>query len=294
MSRYGESMATNRHRTSRYWATILTVATVGAVLTVITARETYDLEQEALKANFLSLAEYRAESCAQAIRKRSEVLGSIRSLYDSSDDVSRDEFGLFVEPCLARLEGIRWLAWIPAVSASQRQQHELAARREGIEKFQIVEKDGQGRLVRASDRAHYLPLYFIEPHTDNSDLMGFDLATHETTAAVLRQACDTGRIHTAILPANAQAPGAAPCMSIFAPVYDRAGIAFTAKGRRENLKGYVHGVFDLSVVLEEALQMLKRVDIHVCLHCETAGRRQPLQGHGVISELAQPNGAPAH
>ncbi len=44
MSGHGENMTTDRNRTSRYWATILTVAAIGAVLTVIAARETHDLE----------------------------------------------------------------------------------------------------------------------------------------------------------------------------------------------------------------------------------------------------------
>jgi signal transduction histidine kinase len=276
MGRHDENSAENRSRTPQRLASILVFAGIGIGLTTIFAFETFQLEQKAVRADFLALAEHRAEVCSQAICEGEEIIAALALLYEASNEVSRDEFGMFAQSYVSHFDGIRCLAWIPAIPASARAPYELAARRDGLERFQIVQKDNEGRLVRAPERARYMPLFFVEPYAGNAGLLGLDLATDRDAATLLQDSCDTGRTCVAMLPPRVDANETSLYMNIFSPVYDWAGITFTVTGRRENLRGYVFGVFDLKRVVEEALQMLRNVDTHIHLWHEAGGHRQLL------------------
>jgi CHASE1-domain containing sensor protein len=123
--------------------------------------------------------EATAKEYTSAIQKRIDLnllfLNSIGSFYNGSDNVTRGEFRIFVEPFLKQLAGIQAVEWIPLVPHSQRKLFEEIACKDGIADFQITEKQSQGRLVPAADRSEYFPVYFVEPYQCNASAMGFDL-----------------------------------------------------------------------------------------------------------------------
>src|SRR3989339_1598517 len=67
-------------------------------------------------------------------------LDSISSFYDGSDNVTRGEFRIFVEPFLKQLSCVQAIEWVPRVPYSQRNLFEEMAHKDGFTDFQITEK----------------------------------------------------------------------------------------------------------------------------------------------------------
>ena len=108
--------------------------------------------------------------------------------------MERHEFQTFVAGSLARLPGIQALEWIPRVPAAQRAAYEATAQRQGFPTFQITERNDRGKIGRATPRAEYYPVYYVEPRAGNESAMGFDLASDSLVRLpALQQARDTGR-----------------------------------------------------------------------------------------------------
>lgn len=288
MSEHDQHSPSIRVRTASPRASILAVAAIGVGLTTIFAFETFRLEQKAVRADFLTLAEHRTEVCSAAIREGEEIVKAVALLYEASNEVSRDEFGVFAQSYVSHFDGIRCLAWIPVVPNSARARYELAARRDGLERFQIVQEDEEGRLVQAPERAWYMPLFFIEPYAGNADMLGLDLARYEGISALVPQTRDTGQTSVVMLPTGWDANGTESYMNVFTPVYDHTGITFTASGRRANLRGYILGVFDLDLVVKEALQSLTSVHTHIRLWHEVDGCWRLLHDFQGSAEAPEP------
>ncbi|MCB1232525.1 MAG: PAS domain-containing protein [Verrucomicrobiae bacterium] len=101
-----------------------------------------------------------------------ESLESIRSLWDSSDEVEEGEFRIFVSRSLRQNQGMEWLAWLPEIDAGDRERWNTWAREEGIP---VLEPGiGEGEFVEG--RAY--PVLYVEPSPEEGlGNRGFNLAS---------------------------------------------------------------------------------------------------------------------
>ena len=189
-----------------------------------------------------------------------EVLHAVERFYASSAEVSRAEFHTFVSGALGRFPGIRALGWNPRVAAVDRAAVEQAAAAV-FPQFQFTELTADGRLVRAGERAEYFPAYFLEPYVGNQAVMGYDFSSEGVRREALQRARDTGRATvTGRVTLVQNFPHTAGVL-VLLPVYERG---FTAQpspsvaARREQLRGYVLGVFGLTEMLQSSLRDLSR------------------------------------
>jgi len=242
----------------RHHAGMLVVTSVGVVLTLVVCEETHKYEQKGATAEFVRLAENETEACEQAITDSLSVVESVRSFYDASVYVDRDEFTLFVTPYLARSTSIRRLEWIPFVPDEERSKFELLARRDGMEKFQFRDRAATGQLTRSPKRDKYYPMYYVEPYVGNEHVLGLDLADDPEIAKVLILACETGQAVVADAAKLKIDIGTESGARAFLPVYDNVGATFTAGGRRENLKGYIGAVLEIAEIVERAGEHLEQ------------------------------------
>jgi PAS domain S-box-containing protein len=182
------------------------------------------------------------------------------------DEVDRPGFREFVKPFLSRNLSIQALEWIPRIPDSQRKAYEKGAQLDGFPKFQITERKAQGEMVRASRRAEYFPVYFVEPYQGNESALGFDLASNAKRKEALTQSRDSGeRVATERI-TLVQETGEQFGFLIFLPVY-RKGVAVNSiVDRRKHLKGFVLGVFRVGDIVEKALTYLTREGIDVLLY----------------------------
>ena len=191
---------------------VLVVATTLLVLTTNWEKRRIQLEFERRVAGV-------AQSVRLGLDSYSESLGSIERLYASSVSVSRSEFRTFVERALKRRPGIQALEWIPRVPASERARAEAGARADGLAGFVFRERSPQGKMIEATVRDDYYPVYFVEPRAGNEAAVGFDLGSNSTRRAALDQARDTGEQVATARITLVQETGRQFGFLIFEPIY---------------------------------------------------------------------------
>ena len=232
---------------------LFVTACVGVVLTLGLACVVHDIQQRELAADFNSCVEHRVDAVKQTIAEVVSVSHAMVAFFNASNDVDRNEFTTCAEALLGNSSDIQALAWAPRVPHAERGGYEVAARRDGMEQFQIVVRNDRNQLKRAPRRREYSPVYYIEPFTANEHLIGLDLAADPTRRKLLKEAGERKEIR-ASRPMSLDAVTETPSgFMLFAPVYDQHGVDYTIEGRRKNLKGFIVAVFRYADLAEEAL-----------------------------------------
>jgi PAS domain S-box-containing protein len=184
--------------------------------------------------------------------------------------VSRDEFWIFTQPYLTRYPSIQALEWIPRVFSEEREKYEMQARQEGFTSFHFTERQEQGKMIPAGQRTEYFPIYYMEPYEGNEAAFGFDLASSSTRFATLTKSGETGQVLATSRISLVQEEGEQFGFLIFVPIYK--GQPQTSAERRDELKGFVLGVFRIDDIWEKAISYVnpENLGINIWLHDESA------------------------
>ena len=221
-----------------------------------------------------SALERHASPLAQALQHRLHtslnLLYALESLYATTPEVTRREFGTFVHRVFTRYPGLQALSWDRRVTDAERPAYEAQVRQEGDADFHITEWDAQGHRVRAAPRAGYVVVSYIEPLVGNEQAVGFDVASEPERRAALEQARDLGEPIATGRVRLVQGSGGHGGMLIFQPVY-RPGLPHaTVAERRAHLRGYLTGVFRIGDMVDAALEGYDRTHITLRIDDQTA------------------------
>ncbi|MBC8195942.1 MAG: CHASE domain-containing protein [Acidimicrobiia bacterium] len=187
------------------------------------------------------------------------TLATVDSLYAASNEVERDEFTTFVRHALEVRSGVQALEWIPRVGVDERGAYEDAARVDGFPDFAIRQRGPDGSLVPVDHRVEYYPVYFVEPLVGNEAAVGFDLASNLTRKAALIESRDSGREVATGRVTLVQEAEDQYAFLVFHPVYRNGSPTGTMLERRENLTGFVLGVYRIGEMLTRALDQTRMV-----------------------------------
>jgi len=254
----------------RYLPATLIVC-LGLFLTLTIFARVREWDAERTRTDFNRAAEERSSSLKRTISIKMLALDAIRSFYYGSVEVERYEFADFVRPLLDRLEGVQALEWVPRVPAERRAAYEAATiEKNGFRGFEITERDEHGTLIRSGRRAEYYPVYFVEPYAGNEAAVGFDLSSDTTRSEALERARDTGESVATARITLVQEKGEEFGFLVFLPVYMKGVALDTVESRRQNLVGFVLGVFRIADVVEKALAYLQPAGMDVLLCDNTA------------------------
>ncbi|MEB3340821.1 CHASE domain-containing protein [Okeania sp.] len=231
------------------WLTII----IGILLSGIGFTVVRNWESKKISIEFQSLALDKVDYIEDKIREEINVLLSLKSFYESSQEVNREEFKQFVSSFLARMPSIQALEWIPYVTAGEREKYELMAQKDGYSNFQFTQHNEAGKIVRANLKAEYFPVYFVEPYQGNEKALGFDLSSNSNRLAALEKARDTGEaIATAKIKLVEKTENTNGFL-IFQPIYQKQSINNSIADFRQNLQGFVVGVFSIENLFENYL-----------------------------------------
>lgn len=219
---------------------------------------------------FNQAAKYR-DSVHQSLADRLLKLSDFQAFYCSSTSVGRDEFASYAQFQLEHGPGIIAFWWIPKVPASQREEYEINARRDGLEAFQIWQPNEKGNMTTASYQETYFPVFYLAPYGGNESFAGYDLSTSALLKECLHQAGDTGRVVAidATTLINEGAKAVDDTILCLAPVYSSDKVSFTISGRRENLEGFIGGIFTLSDIIHHPTFTQGRFRVYVQVWNET-------------------------
>ena len=255
---------------TRWHAVTALVIGVGLIITIGSFFLVKQWGQDRLQARFETTASvYQALFTARLNLYISEI-ETIRRLFNSSDWINRDDFRSFVEPILVRFPDIQALGLIPRVPNDHRLGHELAARDDGLADYQIRERLAQGKIVRATLRDVYFPVFYVEPILGNEAVLGFDMASDAARLAALVEARDSGRSVATGRMILVQDTERQDGFLIFVPIY-RSGFGYLSIAeRRDNLGGFAVGVFRVGATLEEVLYNLESDLVNILILDQSA------------------------
>lgn len=181
-----------------------------------------------------------------------EALVSVNDFYSASTaEVSRQEFTNLTKRLLLRHPSIEILGWTPRISNPARSAFEAAIRNEGYNNYQISEQRKPGTIVRASVRSEYFPITYIEPFNQYGFAFGFDLASEEKRRSTLEIARDKASLSTT---EKLEFVNNKFGFLIAIPVYQKNQPYNTLEARRDNLKGFVVGLFLLQDFIKSILE----------------------------------------
>ncbi|MEM7062529.1 MAG: CHASE domain-containing protein [Cyanobacteria bacterium P01_B01_bin.77] len=230
--------------------TLLLGTGLSVVATLVVAR----WERANYRLQFQRQTDNLTTALQRSINRYTDVLLALGDFYSvSGHTVSRTEFNRFVQRALDTYPGIQALEWAPVVLAQRRDAFEARIRAEGYPTFQITERESRGGLVRASSRAYYIPVTYLQPFADNELAFGYDLTSDPTRRTALETARNTGKIAASgrirLVQENKNQFG----FLVFLPLNDE----FPSPSRRGiRDRSYLLGVFRVSDVVEESLDTL--------------------------------------
>ena len=197
-----------------------------------------DATQEA-RADFDSRVRELISNLDQRMQTYIQVLYGVQGLFDSSQQVDRDEFATYLsgQDLNLHFPGVHGVGYMPLVGPGQRAEHEAEVRGSGFPGYSIVPP---------GERPWYAPITYLEPFIgSNLRAFGFDGASEPVRRAALEQARDAGR------PAMSgkiqlKQEMVAPYQSGFLvvlPLYRHGSLLNSVAARRAAVNGWVYAPF---------------------------------------------------
>ncbi len=266
------------------------IVVCGFVLTISAFIYVRNGERLATEKAFDTAAEHYAHMISDGLARSVELVQAVEAFFLATSNVTRESFHAFVQPLLRNSPGVQALEWIPRVPSENRAEYESAARRTWPQ-FQFTERLKQGQMVPASPRSVYFPVYFVEPHAGNEKALGYDLGSNQARLEALNLARNTGRIVATQRVTLVQETARQYGLLIFDPVYRTKERGLTLVDRREELKGFILGVFRIGDVIEAALHDIHPARVNISLHDETAAPADRFLYRHICQTKGEP---PAH
>ncbi|MEM8505172.1 MAG: CHASE domain-containing protein [Cyanobacteria bacterium P01_D01_bin.1] len=249
---------------------IALIVLAGIALSILAAVTVARQERANYRLRFQRETDGLTTSLQRSINRYTDLLLAIGDFYGVSDQaITRDEFNRFVARSLTSYSGIQALEWAPVVAKDERAKFEAVLREAGYAEFEITERSDQGSLKPAEVRSHYVPVTYLQPWEGNELALGYDLTSDMTRRVALEFARDSGRIAASGRIRLVQERKDQFGFLVFAPLYEGQAVPSTQMARREQVEGYLLGVFRVADVVEEAVETLD-YDIDFSLSDRTA------------------------
>ena len=224
-------------------AALIAIVVCGLALSVPLFLLARDYERRQSERAFVEQAASHAASLTNTLASSTEVVRSIRSFFDASREVERNEFDAFTRNVLNMRPEIKVLAWAPRITPGEIPSLAAAAKADGIDGFGIVEVNTTGGLDDAAFRHEYFPLFYAEPSEPDNALLGLDLAVRGECRTAMERARDQG-IVALTAPVNFGIGVLdSPTIVAFVPTYRTRNVPLTVEDRRAQLQGFAVGAF---------------------------------------------------
>lgn len=221
----------------------------GVLLSCLSAGTTFYLERQIIK----QAVDNRFDTLSSAISRQfsiyDEALLGVKSLFEGSEFVSRDEFRAATKHILERHHQLRAIDWVPYVREFERSVYESYAHEDGLVGYQFTRRSG-GEIVKDEKRKQYFPVFYIEPLEGNRSALGFNLGSDPRRLQALLASARSAQLSVSAKIKLVQDNGADAVLHFF-PVYE--GGDFEPDARLPNLRGFVLGVIALDPVFQQII-----------------------------------------
>ena len=188
-----------------------------------------------------------------AIRRQLDLnlvaLDSLVGLFNTQKNPTLKSFEMVAKMSNRDDLSIQALEWIPRIKHAERLQYEVAMKASGFPKFSIRDKSAAGFMVAAQQRPEYFPVYYVAPYEGNEKAHGFDLASSPARLLTLIESLESGELTITARISLIQETAKQFGFLAFSPVY-------STPHDKENLRGFVLGVFRAGDIVAMALESL--------------------------------------
>ena len=235
-------------------ASILAAACIGATLSVGAWYAVAQREDRLAEAELGARASSHALLLESGIKQYLDKVIALRALFESDDHVSREEFQLFSNSILRDQRAILGVKWIPRVTRDQRAAHERQGVEQGLSGYHLKTEAPDGSLVPSADLPEHFPVFYSSNEAADSPIYGLDLADGGIRQQTLDRAVTEDGIAVSenflLRAGQGDRNGFFAVMPVFQP-----GVRYVSpESRRDNLVGFVQGVFQIGVLIESILQ----------------------------------------
>lgn len=266
-----------KSRSPLEWTVLVLIAIAGLTISLGVYHGEMTAEESVNRLNFEIAANRNLLSLMESVSDIEAAFGSLQDFYHASDEVTRNEFGIFVQRMLKRNPGLQALEWVPRVTNDALSRFVDAARKDGLHNFEITEKDSQGKLIQRSQQTEYFPVYYVEPYRGNEPALGFDAASEPRRRAILDRSRDTGLVIATEQIRLVQEKESQSGFVVFVPVYLKGSSTNTLEERRNSLQGFFMGVFRTADFLSQSFGKRNSDGISLCVYEQVSpGSEQPI------------------
>src|SRR5438552_3869200 len=208
-----------------------------------------------------------ANDVQSRIRAYGDVLYAIRGLFDSSDNVTRDEFHQFAQALSLgeRYPGITNISFSFRVPHERKQAFERAVR---AEKSPLAKGLPPFSVKPPGDRPEYMVLTYIEPMGKNVAAWGLDLNADPLRRSVVERARDSGQIASSsgvTLVRDKAGTSSVSSTLLRLALYRGGGVPGLVEERQRLYRGMVGSTLRISEMIDATLskEMLSRVQLQI-------------------------------
>jgi len=232
----------------------------GGVFTAFGSWSFYQFEQKSIVASFQEEVNERVVSLHRELALNLEPLYSLSILFNSDEQPSMTQFNREAKRMLNRHENIQALEWIPKVPLAQRITYERRQQTQ-LPGFEITERQKQGVMTRAQERAVYYPVYFIEPMAGNEAAIGFDLGSSPARLNTIQKSISSAQPQLSASITLVQEQKQQQGFLAFLPIYH--GLTTTDEQRQKNVVGFVLGVYRIGDIFVNSALDNQYLDIEM-------------------------------
>ena len=235
------------------------------MLTVLLVSYEFDEERTRLRIEFEKDTQGINAAVEKQLSGHFNSLNAAASLFQSTEEVNRREFGAFVRHLFHAFKGIQALEFSQVVTNLQRSGFESTIRKEGFSDFHITERDKDKNLIPAAQRDRYVVVNFVEPMKGNEKIFGFDTFSDASRKQTFNQAIDSGKLTFTPKLTLVQEHGTQSGVLAILPVYRNNMAHNTVEEKRANIQGFIVGVFRIGDMLDAALKEINHENLDIQL-----------------------------
>ena len=234
-------------------STVLAVALIGLLWSLTASVLMWRWEEKLANAAATETAQGHFLALQNGLNEYLSKLVALRAFFESSEQVTREEFDSFAGRLLEGQSAVQNFSWVPRVLHADRAKFEAAAAASGLPGYAIKEVTTEDRIVVSPLKPEYLPILYSTVVDRRSRIYGIDLLSQPVIRVRLDRARDGDQLSAVPDFILHSAEGKVHGFLFSLPVYRPDRPHGTVEERRANLMGFAHGAFLTAEAIEHIL-----------------------------------------